>query len=460
MVDNVMPWDNGKLMVTKNGRYLQHTDGTPFFWLGDTAWLLLKRTTREQAQHYLRDRKNKGYNVIQIMLVHDLETENAYGRTPFRELDLDQPDAEQSADYTSYWAYADEVIGMAEREGLYVALVPVWGSVVQHDQTEPEKAGRYGEWLGSRYKDRPNVIWLNGGDIHGSDNRDVWLHMGHAIRKTAPNHLMTFHPFGRTQSSTWFHNEEWLDFNMFQSGHRSYAQMEEDKPDTLVGEDNWRFVQTDWAKVPAKPTIDGEPSYEDIPHGLHFLDEPKWTADDVRRYAYWAVFAGAFGHTYGHNAVMQFHTEDRGVGAYGCTRSWTDALDDNGAKQMIHLKQLMLSRPFEERTPDESTICGDPGYRYERMFVSLGSSYMMAYTYTGRPITVQLGLFSGKRAAVWWFNPRTGESEYAGEVENEGTHEFVPQAESAPGMDWVLVLDDAEQGFAAPGLPQSSGFSG
>ncbi|WP_218781652.1 glycoside hydrolase family 140 protein [Paenibacillus sp. MY03] len=452
---NKMPWNNGKLTVTDNGRYLRHADGTPFFWLGDTAWLLLKRTTREQALAYFSDRRTKGFNVIQIMLVHDLVTENAYGRVPFRELDLDQPDAEESETYVSYWSFADEVIGMAEREGLYVALVPVWGSVVEHYSTDAETAERYGTWLGNRYKNRPNVIWLNGGDIRGSDNTEVWLRMGSAIREAAPDHLMTFHPYGRTDSSRWFHDEEWLDFNMFQSGHRSYAQMEESNPDTLIGEDNWRFVQADWAIMPAKPTIDGEPSYEDIPHGLHFPDAPRWMADDVRRYAYWSVFAGAFGHTYGHNAVMQFHTEERGVGAYDCTRSWNDALDDDGAAQMVHLKKLILSRPFEERMPNETAICGDPGYRYDRLFVNLGSSHMMAYIYSGRPFTLQLGQFSGLRAAAWWYNPRSGESEFLGEVANEGIHEFVPPGGRAPGNDWVLVLDDAEKGFAAPGLTES-----
>ncbi|WP_414813232.1 putative collagen-binding domain-containing protein [Paenibacillus sp. Soil766] len=120
---------------------------------------------------------------------------------------------------------------------------------------------------------------------------------------------------------------------------------------------------------------------------------------------------------------------------------------------MVHLKNLFLSRPHNERTPDETAICGDPGYRYDRLFVNLGKSYLMAYTYTGRTITLRLGLFSGKRAAVWWFNPRTGESESAGVVDNEGTQEFVPPTVCVPGNDWVLVLDDVDQGFAAPGLP-------
>ena len=32
-----LPWENGKLCVSENGRYLQHENGTPFFWLGETG---------------------------------------------------------------------------------------------------------------------------------------------------------------------------------------------------------------------------------------------------------------------------------------------------------------------------------------------------------------------------------------------------------------------------------------
>jgi hypothetical protein len=116
---------------------------------------------------------------------------------------------------------------------------------------------------------------------------------------------------------------------------------------------------------------------------------------------------------------------------------------------MAHLKRLMLSRPCDERRPDETAICGDPGYRYDRLFVCLGTSSLMAYIYTGRSFTLRMGLISGQRAAVWWFDPRTGASLSAGEVDNKGTHEFVPPAS---GADWVLVLDDADQALAAPGL--------
>ena len=59
----------------------------------------------------------------------------------------------------------------------------------------------------------------------------------------------------------------------------------------------------EWLKKPVKPVLDGEPSYEGIPHGLHDTTLPRWKAKDVRRYGYWSVFAGAADYTYGDNAV-------------------------------------------------------------------------------------------------------------------------------------------------------------
>ena len=55
---------HGRIVVHPQGRYLQYADGTPFFYLGDTAWELFHRTTREEARLYLGDRARKGYTVI------------------------------------------------------------------------------------------------------------------------------------------------------------------------------------------------------------------------------------------------------------------------------------------------------------------------------------------------------------------------------------------------------------
>ena len=96
---------------------------------------------------------------------------------------------------------------------------------------------------------------------------------------------------------------------MFQSGHRRYGQRNGDGDYPIeenTEEDNWRFVEASQAKTPLKPVIDDEPIYEDIPQGLHDPNETRWNKHDVRRYACWSVFAGSFGHSYGHNDIMQF----------------------------------------------------------------------------------------------------------------------------------------------------------
>lgn len=48
------PWSNGRLMVSDNHKFLQHENGTPFFWLGDTGWLLPEKLDRSEAQFYLQ----------------------------------------------------------------------------------------------------------------------------------------------------------------------------------------------------------------------------------------------------------------------------------------------------------------------------------------------------------------------------------------------------------------------
>ena len=176
---------------------------------------------------------------------------------------------------------------------------------------------------------------------------------------------MTFHPRGRNSSSAWFHKETWLDFNMFQSGHRSYAQDTSANETLHYGEDNWRYVKDDYNLKPIKPTFDGEPSYEGIPYGLHKSTEPYWQDDEIRRYAYWSVFAGGCGFTYGHNAVMQFYTPGDSGFHFFLKVKWQEELNAPGAGQMQHLKSLMLSKSYFDRVPDQALVV-DNGEKYER----------------------------------------------------------------------------------------------
>jgi len=430
-----------ELKVSENNRYLVDGQGEPFFWLGDTAWLLFTKLNREDAITYLDNRKQKGFNIIQVMAIPSVESANVYGDSAFTSKSVAQPrttEGSQFDDSTAYdyWDHVDYVIKEAAKRNLYMALVPVWGNNVKSGNVSREEAGTYATFLADRYKGEPNIVWLNGGDTFGSDSTATWNIIGNTLNEEDTQHLITFHPRGRKMSSMWFHEKSWLDFNMIQSGHRRYDQ---DDTELNFGEDNWRYVTMDYRKKPVKPTIDAEPSYEEIPQGLHDAEEPRWKARHVRRYGYWSVFAGAFGYTYGHNAVMQMH-EPGDEGAFGVKKAWYNAIDDPGAQQMIHLKELMLSRPFLERVPDSSLVVGQ-GKRNDYVSATRGNDYAFIYTYNGRKMNIAMGKIHGKQVRATWYSPRDGSKKEIGTYANEGTREFDPPGEKQNGNDWVLILD-------------------
>ena len=434
-----------KLRVSDNKHFLQTENGDPFFWLGDTGWLLFGKLTREEAEKYLENRKQKGFNVIQVMVLHGLTVVNAYGDSALINKNVAHPNTTPGnsfSDKTQYdfWDHVDYIIDLAAKKGLYMALVPVWGSNVKSGWVKEGDAKIYAAWLANRYKNKPNIIWMNGGDIKGSDSMNVWKAIGNTIRKTDPDHLITFHPFGRTSSSEWFHNEPWLDFNMFQSGHRSY-DLDTSKSEHRFGPDNYKFVLVDYYKSPVKPTLDGEPSYEEIPYGLHDTSKPRWNDNDVRRYGYWEVFAGGAGYTYGHNAVMQMHKPTDKDAAYGSRFYWYDAIDHPGAKQMVWLKKLMLSKPYFNRVPDQSLIAGEQGKRYNYLAATRGKDYAFIYDYTGRNFEVNMGKIPGQKVKASWYNPRDGSKKFFGNILNKGVAKFDPPGEEKEGNDWVLILE-------------------
>lgn len=432
------------LKVSEDGRYFMTEKGDPFFWLGDTGWLLFSKLNREESEQYLENRRQKGFNVIQVMVLHGVGAVNAYGDSALVNKDVARPNVtegnsfEDSLQY-DFWDHVDFIVDRAAEKGIYMALVPVWGSNVKAGFVNQVQGATYAEWLAERYKGKTNIIWLNGGDIRGNDSIEVWRKIGHTLRKKDPNHLITFHPRGRTQSSMWFHNEPWLDFNMFQSGHRRYDQ-DTSANELHFGEDNWKYIAVDYKKEPAKPTLDGEPSYEKIPQGLHDTLQPVWTDSDVRRYGYWSVFSGGSGYTYGHNAVMQMHKPTDTGSAYGAKDYWNDAINDPGAGQMVYLKELMLSRPYFERIPDQ-TLIAEQGSQYGYQVATRGKDYAFIYTYNGSNIKVHMGKISGEEVKVSWFDPRTGNMAEIGAYPNKGVAEFDPPGEEQDGNDWVLVLD-------------------
>lgn len=402
--------------------------------MGDTAWLLFQQCNEEDAFLYLKNRREKGFNVIQATLVHNMpgEFQSSLARV------------ERDVTTKSYWDHCEAIVRLAREEGLYMALLPTWGSIVKSGILHMGNVERYAEYLCERFCEYPNIIWLLGGDIRGDVNPELYHVFGTKLKEKMPDTLIGFHPFGRTSSSLWFHEENWLDFNMFQSGHRRYDQAVlkqwDDVEEEFYGEDNWKYVDRDLRRKMRKPTIDGEPSYEWIPQGLHNPKEPYWQAWDVRRYAYWSVFQGAMGHTYGDNAIMQFYDELSKPGNYGVREVWQEALHHEGSGHMKHLVSLMESVDFTGGKAAEHLLLSEQKEKYERVSVFAGPDFIFCYDYMGEEFTISLAGYEGRKMYAYWMDPTSGVLSFIQEVTGLGEIAVKPPRRYCGQNDWVLVI--------------------
>ena len=445
-----------RLKVHESKRFLATADGKPFFYLADTAWELLHRLDRRQAVEYLDKRAQQKYTAIQAVALAELDgiyDPNPYGDLPLINKDPARPAVTPGSDPANdaaydYWDHVEYIIDQANARGLYIALLPSLGRWVNNtgrsDESllTPQNARVYGEFLGRRFG-KKGVIWVLGGDRTATGFEATWRALARGVatgvagKEDYDSVLMTFHPRGGETSSTWFHDDAWLDFNMHQTGH---GLAEKVAP--------WARISKDYERTPVKPVIDGEPLYEDHPLSFRARDYGYSFDAHVRQRAYWATFSGACGHTYGNQSVWQMYAPGRKP-VNGPLLYWNEAIHRPGAAQMQHVRMLIESRPYFSRVPDPSLVA-NPLEGADRIAATRGDGYLFVYSAQGRKFTVTMGKISGDRVKGWWYNPRTGTSSEIGIFENTGVRDFECPSEGF-GSDWVLVLDDAARKFPAPG---------
>ncbi|MGR3811827.1 glycoside hydrolase family 140 protein [Jiulongibacter sp. NS-SX5] len=438
-----------RLEVSENGRFLQTEEGKPFFWTADTAWELFHKLDKEEATQYLEKRASQGFNVIQAVGLAELDglnTPNAYG---YKALDSTDP-IKINVQYFNNVAW---VMEKADSLGLYVAFLPTWGDKLFKESwgAGPEifnekNAYEFGKSLALRLRSQNNIIWVLGGDRNPRKNSkdvQVWNEMARGIKEGLGlfvDGIFTFHPQPASLggSSNWFHKEEWLNFNLHQTGHC---------PDGLT----FQKISHDYQLEPVKPTIDGEPLYEDHPNCFDAKNKGYSTASDIRRIMYWNVFAGAAGQSYGCHDVWQMHTA-KDAGVNNPLRPWHAALDLPMANQVKHLKNLMLSRPYFDRIPDQSLIESEQPEDLEYAIATRDDSgtYAMIYVPTGKTININTKELRGQLLNVWWYDPRTGATFLLGQTQNFGSFSAVAPS-SGLANDWVLVIDDVRKGYDKPG---------
>ena len=473
------------LRVSENGRFLVRKDGTGFFPLADTAWAIAWRLNRSEVEMYLQHRKDQKFNMIALITFpsyQDVEVvANAYGDhafevnggryEPLRPIVTPGRNPENSTEY-DYWDHLEYIIDASESNGMYVVLLPAWGSRVAGDwgngKATPEiifnstSAYKYGRWIGQRFKSKKNILWMMGGDrsaVYGKkDYRNVFRAMAEGVadgvnginqQDTKADYsttLMSYHPRKwMPNSSEWFHKDAWLDFNSIQ-----------DQP-----KDQIPASELDYGLNPAKPTWLFEGGYE---HRRRVYKD--W---QMRFQSYQTVFAGGFGITYGN--MNTFHFGENVIGldkpvATGKAGKWESGLDDPGAMDMQHLFSLMTlmsNHQYLDRIPDQSLIVGDEGgmegtegVRSNRLQATRGrkGDYAMIYSANGRNISLKMDRLAAPLMNAFWFNPRNGkwrikDRDFTNRrpfVKNIHSgpaapiREFDPPGSVGDGNDWVLVL--------------------
>jgi len=386
----------GPIKVSSNGRYFVDRQGKPWYWLGDTAWPLLSRYSKAQAEAYLRNRSAKGFTAIQCVIAWVLPgghmegnevppssqdpQPNASGDVPWIGGDPAQPNE-------AYFRHIDYLVDFANQQGLVLAMLPTWGNFVNETKRlNRENARAYGRWLGNRYKNAPNIIWVNGGDRVPTGFEEVYRELARGLREGDNGaHLISFHPCGWHSSSYFFHTEDWLDFNMIQT----WTEWTKIHP----------AVAADALLTPLKPVVLAEPAYEDGPE----YPMGPITPLIVRRQAWWAVTAGGF-FTYGQNQMWRMG------------KDWEKAFDTPGATQVARMKEILTARRWWELVPDQSVYAS--GISSERTLNtalrSPQSDFAILYLSSPCRFFVQTSKFLTKSVKATWINPATGEKKDAG----------------------------------------------
>lgn len=417
------------LYVSPCGRLLQRPDGSIFFYLADTAWELFHRLSRDEAETYLRDRAEKRFTVIHAVVLAELEgltRPNPAGHLPLFDNDPTRPNE-------AYFADVDHIVRTANRLGLFIAMLPTWGdkwcTKFPGDKPifDPHNAYTYGRFLGHRYRN-DQIIWVLGGDrpVVSDHQHQTLTAMARGLADGDGNrHLKTFHPTGQYSSAMFFHNAPWLDFHMIQTGHSR-------------DRDNYTSVAAEYARTPHKPVLDGEPGYENLPHQFD-PQHGRLDAWQCRKFAYWSVFSGACGHTYGCNDIWQMYREGEKP-MVAANTPWHEALQFPGAAQMQHLRHLIESGPYFHRLPDQSLIASPnpAGPHHIRACRAPDAAWALIYFPDLLTASVRVFQLLSPRISAAWFNPRAGQTGEPTEL-NVDTWQCTPFTPPGAG-DWVLIL--------------------
>ena len=427
-------YQHGPLRLSENRRYFVHADGTPFFWLSDTAWNGVLRSKEDDWHRYLQARHQQGFSAIQFVSTSHWR---AYSQGPHGETSF--TGTKRIRLHPQFFQSLDPKVAAINEHGLVAAPVLLW-TCVESDPGQilsEADATRLARYLVARWG-AYQVVWILGGDgdYHG-ERSERWKRIGNTVFRERHDHLVTMHPRGQQWVGDEFRGEAWFDFIGYQSGHG-------DSPDHL----RWLVLgppANDWDKEPPLPIVNLEPNYETHPA---YHSKKRFTDLEVRRAAYWSLLvAPTAGVSFGHNSIWVWAEEPEvpeGHARIGTVAPWQEGLDTPGVRSMTVLRRFFDSLPWWQLRPAPELVVKQPGERDPHRFVAAARKEdgELAVVYLPQGGDISLRLESLKRPAIacWeadarWFNPRTGEWAEAGTF-RKATHTFTAPDSS----DWVLCI--------------------
>ena len=413
---------HGFLKVSDDRRYLAYGDGTPFLWIGDTAWAVPQRASDEEWEAYLADRTAKHFTVIQVGPAPEWAGEtDRQGQRPFTDKSCTQWSP-------AYWRSFEHKVQRANEEGLTVLLVGLM-----------EPVRRYPEAAQACLFARNIVARLFGNFVIFSPSFDSEFmpladEVGRAARAATAVHLITQHPGTPWNQPTptisdQYYDRPYLDIAGVQSGHNA-------------GNREWcAHHAIEWTlhlyrHEPHKPVINLEAMYD-------ALGEKGWQAVDARSLGWRSWLSGASGYTYGAGDMPPKVPQGSGAVWRWVTDPekydyWKKALQWDSAFQMKHLHDFLAALEWWRLQPAHDLIRNQPDDVTRRMVLARSAAGDLAVAYLPDNDAVEIDV-SGFPAALAarWFDPVHGRySPIAEAIDNQGTHRFAPPAKG----DWVLLL--------------------
>jgi hypothetical protein len=391
--------------------YLSYNDGTPFFWLACTAWNGALKSTDDEWEYYLNQRKENNYNVIQLVTTEWRGCDkNAEGLTAIDGTGYIQINPE-------FFKRIDKKIDDANAKGLVVSPVVLWalpfgqGRHLSPGYTLPlDEAVLLAKYIVARYQGN-QVIWTLGGDGRYYDEQELkWKEIGRRVFNEIDHAPVTLHPHGSSWVGDIYDREEWYDLMGYQSSHNNGKR--------VVDWINKGPMSQMWSKLKPMPYINMEPNYEEI----HF----KITAKDIRNASYWSLFATPVaGVTYGANGIWPWLAEGEKILNHndkGGVTGWRKSIGFPGSIQMGYLTGFFEKLDWWNLYPANHILMDQPGEKTYNHWVSVlkSSDDRTIVLYIPEKADVKLFNSNGIKYEAQWFNPVTNQY-FEGNVVQDST---------------------------------------